>query len=201
MRLRLRLAGVGFGGSLVAVGRVAPHARGNRVSYVHPGVTEWYANGPLGLEQGFTVARPKLGGTGALRLSLAVSGDLRASLADQGRAVNLEHDGRAVLAYRNLVASDARGRALPARLVLDGNRLEIRVDAREAAYPVTIDPLIQQATLTASDPAFAEVGTSVAVSSDGSTVVAGAPYKGSGAVYVFVKPAAGGRPRRRRPRS
>jgi len=57
----------------------------------------------------------------------------------------------------------------------------------------------QAAKLTASDGAAQDtLGYSVAVSSDGSTVVAGAPYatsaanaSGPGAVYVFVRPAAG----------
>ena len=30
-------------------------ARGNRVTYARAGLSEWYTNGPLGLEQGFTV--------------------------------------------------------------------------------------------------------------------------------------------------
>ncbi|HXO39879.1 MAG TPA: FG-GAP repeat protein [Thermoanaerobaculia bacterium] len=57
----------------------------------------------------------------------------------------------------------------------------------------------QAAKLTASDGASQDtLGYSVAVSSDGSTVVAGAPYatsvanaSGPGAVYVFVRPAGG----------
>jgi hypothetical protein len=57
----------------------------------------------------------------------------------------------------------------------------------------------QAAKLTASDGAAQDtLGYSVAVSSDGSTVVAGAPYAtaaanatGPGAVYVFIRPAGG----------
>ena len=56
-RLGLSLRGVGYGSSLTTVSRVAPRAHANRVLYAHSGVSEWYANGPLGLEQGFTIAR------------------------------------------------------------------------------------------------------------------------------------------------
>ena len=34
-----------------------PRAEANRVEYRRGEVTEWYVNGPLGLEQGFTLAR------------------------------------------------------------------------------------------------------------------------------------------------
>ncbi len=179
----LRLVGVGLGGSLRTVGSVVPVARGNRVSYVRPGVREWYANGPLGLEQGFTVARPAGNRGGVLRLSMALSGDLRASLSGGARGLLFARAGRTVVAYRDLVAADARGRALPAWLELGRGRVEIRVAVTGAAFPVRIDPLAQQAKLTASDGATNNwLGSSVAVSADGSTVVAGAPgpYSSSG---------------------
>ena len=194
----LRLVGVGLGGSLSAVGPVVPVARGNRVSFVRRGVREWYANGPLGLEQGFVVARPVGGGGGVLRLSMALSGDLRASLSAGGGGLLFARAGRGVLAYRDLVAVDARGRGLRAWLVLGRGRVEIRVAVSGAAFPVRIDPLAQRAKLTASDGAVDDrLGFSVAVSADGSTVVAGAPDATvganpfQGAAYVFVKPKGG----------
>ena len=194
----LRLSAMGYGRSLWRVAAVAPEARGNRVSYGRAQVTEWYANGPLGLEQGFVVVRPPAGATGPLTLSMALSGDLRASLAGSGRALTLERAGHPVLAYGDLAAFDARGQTMRSWLELHNGRLEIRVDTRRAAYPVRIDPFIQKAELTASDGATPdELGTSVAVSADGSTVVAGAPLAKvggnaqQGAAYVFVRPAGG----------
>jgi hypothetical protein len=56
-RVGLGLRGVGYGSSLTALGAVAPQAHSNRVLYKHADVTAWYSNGPLGLEQGFTIAR------------------------------------------------------------------------------------------------------------------------------------------------
>jgi hypothetical protein len=66
----------------------------------------------------------------------------------------------------------------------------VRLEDAGAQYPVTVDPWIQQAELTASDGAANELfGSVVAIS--GSTAVVGAPYHGSnfaqGAAYVFVQ--------------
>jgi trimeric autotransporter adhesin len=190
--LGLRLAGVGYAGSLQSVGEVAPVSHGNRLVYAYPGVREWYANGPLGVEQGFTVARPRRSGSGTLILSMALSGDLRPSLT--GGGLLFRRAGAATLAYRDLEVTDARGRRLPARLAVSDGRLDIKVDASGAAYPVRVDPLIQQAQLSATAvTAGSYVGESVAVSGDGSTVVVGATGadSGQGAVYVFSEPAGG----------
>ncbi len=78
----LSLRGMGYGSSLHAVGRVRPSATGNRVTYAHAGVREWYANGPLGLEQGFMIPRAPSGyPTGPLTLSMAVSGNTPPSVS------------------------------------------------------------------------------------------------------------------------
>ena len=67
--------------------------------------------------------------------------------------------------------------------------LLIRVDDRHAAYPLRIDPLIQQAELTASDGAAMDGFSAAAVSPD--TIAVGAPghsvagNDAQGAVYVF----------------
>jgi len=202
----LRVAAVGYGRSLRPVRAVVPEPQGNRVSYRRAGISEWYSNGPAGLEQGFVVVRPPTSATRPLRLSMALSGDLRASLSGSGRALTLERAGRPVVVYGDLAAFDARGRTLSSWLELHDGRLEIRVDTRRAAYPVRIDPFIQQAKLTASDgaaydglggPGSEYAAGAVAVSADGSTVVAGALYANvggesqQGAAYVFVRPAGG----------
>ncbi len=48
----LGLVAVGRGDALGTVSRVAPVGARNRVWYTRPGVVEWCATGPLGLEQG-----------------------------------------------------------------------------------------------------------------------------------------------------
>ena len=53
--VHLRLLSAAYGKDVVRIGAAPPRAHANRVEYAHAGVREWYANGPLGLEQGFTI--------------------------------------------------------------------------------------------------------------------------------------------------
>ena len=170
----LSLRGVGYGSALRAVGAVPPRAQGNRVVYTHAGLSEWYVNGPLGLEQGFALAHaPARHSAGPLTLSITLSGNAHAALAKGGQTVTLTRAGKAALRYTGLHASDALGHPLRSWLQLRGRRLLLRIDASDARYPLRIDPLIQVAELTASDGALGDfLGISVAVS--GNTVVAGA---------------------------
>jgi hypothetical protein len=187
-RVALGLRGVGLGRSLGATGRAQMSSQANRVLFARPGLSEWYANGPLGLEQGFTVSRAPAGDASApLALSLAVSGDARATLgADRRSIVFTGHVGPS-LRYGDLIASDARGRALHSWLELQGQRILLRVDARGAHYPLRIDPLVQQQKLVGSGGAGEGLfGYSVALSGDGSSAIIGAP-RSSGGVWAFVR--------------
>ncbi len=77
--------------------------------------------------------------------------------------------------YGHLRVTDATGRQLPARLSVTGDAIEIRADVAGAAYPVTVDPLVETKKLSASDGAAGDYfGRSVAMSSDGARVVVGA---------------------------
>jgi hypothetical protein len=184
--MRLSLSGIGRAGDVRRVGRLTPVVHRNRVVYSYGAVRAWYANGPLGLEQGFDLARPPASGTGRMVLGISLSGDLRPR-NDRGGVVFAGHG--VSLRYSGLVAYDARGRRLPASVGLRHGRLVISVDDRGARYPLRVDPFVQQAELTASDGAADdEFGSSVAV--DGNTIVVGAPnHAGGGAVYVFTKKA------------
>ena len=74
------LRSVGYGTSAQAVGEVTPSASANRVDYARPHLREWYVNGPMGIEQGFTIPhRPAVSST-ALTLSMAITGNVHASL-------------------------------------------------------------------------------------------------------------------------
>ena len=187
-RLGMALTAWGYASALKPLApSIAPRASGNRVSYRHRSLTEWYVNGPLGLEQGFDVTARPTGGRGPLTLSLAISGNLSSRLQHDsvlltGRGVALRYDG--------LLVTDARGHTLRSWLQLIGGHVLIRIDDRGAAYPLRIDPFIQQAELSASNGAEGDqLGYSVAVS--GSTIVAGAPFHKvgtnlyQGAAYVF----------------
>jgi hypothetical protein len=192
----LGLRGAGFGHRPHAVRPVTPVAAANLVVFRYGRVREWYANGPLGLEQGFTVMAPPPGPVGGLfSLALALSGNAHAALSPGG--VVFSRAGSA-LAYRGLMASDASGRRLPASLQLRGRQLLLRVQTTGARYPLTVDPVIQQAQLTASDGAAGDsLGLSVAISASGNTIAAAAGAAtvngnpGQGAVYVFTRPPGG----------
>src|SRR5262245_13692941 len=193
--LGLSLRAYGYGAALQQLRPVAPRVAADQVVYVHAGVDEWYVNGPLGLEQGFTVTAPATRHAGPLTLALALSGDTRSRLSSGGDRVMFTGAAGA-LAYRGLVATDARGRALRAWIELHGSELLLRIVTAGASYPIRVDPLVQQAKLTAFDGAeFDSLGTSAAIS--GRTIVVGAPSAtvGSnseqGAAYVFVEPSAG----------
>ncbi|HXR28215.1 MAG TPA: hypothetical protein VN772_01460 [Solirubrobacteraceae bacterium] len=191
--LHLRLRAIGYGSSLRALGEVVPRAVANRVRYARSGLEEWYVNGPLGLEQGFTIARPP-GATagGPLTLAMDLSGGLRASLAGGAASVTFSTAGTPQLRYDGLSASDAGGRSLRSWLGLSGGRLLLHVDSAGARYPLRIDPFIHQGEkLTASGLTgpYGYVGQSVALSADGNTALVGAPADGeyTGAAFVFTR--------------
>jgi trimeric autotransporter adhesin len=192
-RWRMALSGYGYGSALKAVEHVNPHIGFNRIEYRRGSMTEWYVNGPAGLEQGFAIKQAparKVHGQ-PLTVALALSGDLEA-LADAGETsltLRANKDGAAVLRYAGLTASDARGRELPSHLEIKNNRLLLKVDDHRARYPVVIDPWVELATLHASgSKSDDEVGWSVAMSGD--TVIVGSPgsFSAKGLAYVFVKP-------------
>ncbi len=169
-----------LGLSVVGLPAAVPVATANRVEYRRGSVTEWYANGPLGIEQGFTLERP-LGSP----LRVALSGTLTPAL--EGRTVILSASGEPVLRLRGLYAQDADGRILPSRFGLDGRTLLLRVDDRGASYPITVDPFFERAKLTGSD-VDTDDGLGVSVAIAGDTVVVGAHNASvKGAAYVFVR--------------
>ncbi|HTN91300.1 MAG TPA: hypothetical protein VL242_46845 [Sorangium sp.] len=184
----------GCAGQLAPVAAAEPEARGHRIEYRRAGLTEWYVNGPLGLEQGFTLpARPCADEGAEVVIELSLGDGLEATLVEGGAAVSLRApSGREVLRYTDLHGVDAAGRALPARLEVEERRLAIRVDAAGAVYPVVIDPLVwaDQGVLVASEPGKAPVGRAVAVWED--TAVVGVNEHGerggaSGSAHVFVR--------------
>jgi hypothetical protein len=186
-RLSLGLRGIGYGGALSPVAPATPRAQANRVVYSHPGVSEWYANGPLGLEQGFTVARPPAAGkAGPLTLELRLSGSAPAVAGPAGKSFTVGS-----LGYTGLTAVDARGRLLPSRLRIAGGRLLLTVDAAGATYPLTVDPFVQQGpALTGSgESGNGRFGASVALSANGNTALVGGNFDNSdaGAAWVFTR--------------
>ncbi len=138
----VRAGGATFGLRLLGYGAVAPRAHANRVTYRHGAITEWYSNGPLGLEQGFDVKRASAGAAGDLALRLGLSGNVRAR-ATGSNGLTLAGPRRQNLSYSGLSATDARGRTLKSWLSLNGRLAVIHVRTAGAAFPVKVDPYIQ----------------------------------------------------------
>jgi hypothetical protein len=188
----LSVRGIGYGPLLARLPSVSPSARANRVSYSRPGLREWYANGPLGLEQGFTVLRaPAVRLPGPLTLSMTLAGDATVALADGAHSLTLRGPGGASLSYTGLRVSDARGRLLHSWLVLERGRVLLRADVRGARYPLQIDPFLQQGGKLTAGGELGEgrFGFSVALSNDGSTALIGglADNEGVGAAWIFAR--------------
>jgi hypothetical protein len=195
-QMGMRLSGYGYGDSLIEVKPGEMRAAENQIEIDHHSsdgprstITEWYINKADGLEQGFTIAeRPRVVPHGEwLRVRLLLEGDMRGEMIEDGEAILMRQaEGGALLRYDKLVAWDATGRALAARMRLNGCELSLEVEDVGAVYPLTIDPIFtQQAKLTASDGNDAnQFGFSVGIS--GETAVVGA-NNGQGSAYVFVR--------------
>jgi hypothetical protein len=196
-----RLVSYGYGESQHAVESAEPVPQNNGIEYRRGSLTEWYRNDQRGLEQGFTLAAPPIApdskgrDASPLTLTVAIDSDLTPTLNKSADSVAfVSREGAPVLHYAGLLAWDANGRHLPARIELrPEGALALLVDDRAATYPLTIDPLIYVETkLTASDNGVEDFfGRSVAISGD--TVVVGAflhdtaAGNDSGAAYVFVR--------------
>ena len=211
----LQLLGYGFPGARASLTRpLAVSSGGGRVAYDWDEIlSEWFVNDARGLEHGFTLReRPGREGSrstapGASRpltLTLAVRGELSPEVRADGTGVRfLDHRGALALTYDGLIAFDREGTRLPARFLRTAEGLSLEVDERDALYPITIDPVAQQAYLKASNTDAGDLlGVAVAVSGD--TVVIGAQGEDSaatgvnglesddsapdaGAAYVFVR--------------
>ncbi len=200
-QLSLAATAMGCEASLRPLAAASPSPageRGNRVEYRRGAVTEWYLNGPLGVEQGFTLAAsPACDGPKVV--AVEAKGNLvAAQVTAAGKADEVafrDTDGEVALRYTDLSARDANGKPLKAWLSVVGNEVRLHVDDAGAAYPVEIDPLVwnQQAQLAADDGPGPfgntndSLGSSVALSADGSTALLGAAgFDGRlGAIFVY----------------
>ena len=193
--LSLDLARLGRPGALAPVEAAEVVGTADSVEYRRsPSLVEWYRNEARGLEQGFTLVSAPSSGPGPLILEMDATGLAVALSADGSEVVASAPDTGAVLRYSGLEVLDATGRRLPARLAVEGQAVQLRIDDDGAAYPLAIDPWFQQAKLTASDAAGGDrFGVAVAVSGDTAVVGANAADTPAGSnvgsAYVFVRSA------------
>jgi hypothetical protein len=199
--LALSAPAVGRGAARTPLSRTTlVSVKKNEVEFASAGVDEWYANGPMGVEQGFTLGR-RPAGSGPLTISQIISPDAVARVAPGGEGVTFSPAAAsshpASISYTNLLVTGANGGQVPARFAVSGSRLTITIADAHATYPLRVDPEFEQsAELTASDGASEDwLGNSLAIS--GRTIVAGAPKReisgeyARGVLYVFTEPSTG----------
>jgi len=168
-------------------GKPAVKAEGPRLSYQwDAAVQEWWVNDPRGLEHGYVIhSRPAGDTTEALSFLLGTRGSLLPKVRADTKGVEFcDAAGTTVLNYAGLKVWDADGKVLPSRFEAAGEKsVRLLVEEHGARYPLTIDPIAQQAYLKASNAEASDFfGYSVAVSGD--TVVVGAPWEDSNATGV-----------------
>ena len=196
-RLSIAVQSLGYGTNLKSLSPALPTSQRNRVEYHRGNLIEWYANGPAGIEQGFTLqTAPQHPQDQPISITMQLSGTLVATLDSSNARLQLKDPRNlAELQYGSLTAYDAVGKQLPAWLELHGNDLSLKFSDVGAQYPVVIDPTLKQFKLLNSNPANGDaLGYASAIS--GNTIVVGAPgaYVNTvecGAAFVFVKPASG----------
>lgn len=214
----LTLSSYGFQGAEQPIsGTPATHADGQHLTYQwNNHLTEWYQNDNRGLEHGFTVAqRPPANDpshqshSSDLSFTLTVRGGLLPAISPDAQTVRfLNASGTTIVTYSGLKVWDADGKILPSHFAAadsPADTFRLIVDERGARYPITIDPLAQQAYLKPAAVGTTQAGdgfgSSVAVSGDFAVVGApnedsstiginNAPNEGApdaGAAYVFVR--------------
>ncbi|MBK7874257.1 MAG: FG-GAP repeat protein [Planctomycetes bacterium] len=116
---------------------------GERALLVRDELVEWFEPRSHGLEHGWTIAAPPAGErTSALWIGLEFTG-LHPQLAEDGKSAALV-DERAQhrLYYRGLLAVDATGKELEARLCVRAAGVGIQFDDEHARYPIVVDPIL-----------------------------------------------------------
>ncbi|MBL4771638.1 MAG: FG-GAP repeat protein [Planctomycetes bacterium] len=185
----MQIRSFGFEGSLAQAPAEACASREeNEITYGwNSDLSEWYVNGSGGMEHGYTLLeRPERGvdATSPLTIQLAVRGTLSPQLFQAGSGLLfMDDEGWSVLSYGGLHVFDSLGAPMESWFQLSDNGISIVVDESKAVYPLTIDPVVQEAYLKASNPDELDAfGSTVAIS--GNRAVAGAWREKSNATGI-----------------
>jgi len=169
----------------------------NKIQYKREGITEWYTNSPLGIEQGFTLqnrpTRQKGRDDVVIGIELDFDDGIVVLQSPDKKTIQFVEDksGKDVLRYSGLFAYDSTGKELPSEMQLLDSRIEITVDDSEAQYPIVIDPFVEIQKVLPSDaflqtPPFPLLfGGTVEI--DGNTAIIGAIGANGfvGEAYIF----------------
>lgn len=196
-RWQMGLIGYGYGKTTMRLPSAHLVCSENRANYWYGELNEWYINGPLGLEQGFTLNAPpeKRIDKQALVFTLAFSTGSAIDTDAQSLLLN-SVAGQPVFQYGQFHVNDARGCVLPVCVEVDESQtddcihLHIIIDDTDAVYPIVVDPIVQQATLTTTDSGISVFGTSISISGDTVAISSATGHDANGpvySIYVFVR--------------
>jgi hypothetical protein len=171
-------------------GATSKRIDGNRIEMQHAdGNVEWYVNHEEAIEHGFTIHDGRLLMQGErLVIPLEVDGLAVENSPDSHDSLVFKNDaGAPVLAYSKLKVWDAGGRVLPAEMFPVAGGLAIAVAARDARYPITVDPIITNLETTfqrASGVNTMNFGKALAISKNTTSYRWAAATTGSD-VFIF----------------
>ncbi|SDH39284.1 Por secretion system C-terminal sorting domain-containing protein [Dyadobacter soli] len=120
----------------------------NKVQISHDAFTEEFINNEDGVRQNFIIEKAPAG-TRQLQVKMTTKGlKVRQGSGNELRFYTEASNGetRNELVYNDLRCWDANKQPLNATLTCMNNRIQITVDVANAAYPVTIDPIIANGT-------------------------------------------------------
>jgi hypothetical protein len=151
--LQLRLAR--FGRLGLERGMTAGRASSapDRLEISRPGITEWFRFDQRGIEQGFSIPGPAPTGFPdsplVLEMKLSGPGTSRVEM-EESSVVFRGLDGGVAGRYGGLEVFDATGARLSAELVITSGAIQIRIQDRDALYPLRVDPILTTPAWTSS---------------------------------------------------
>ena len=166
----------------------------NKAEYITNKITVQYINNDDGMRQNFIVHQP-LSKADELKINFSIKTKLNPVLNND--RLQFLHKKNIVLNYEDLKVWDAAGKSLSASFIKKRKgKYVIQVDAKDAVYPITIDPISTTPAATVeSNQVNANLGFSVAsagdVNADGySDVITGVPAYDNpqldeGAAFIF----------------
>jgi hypothetical protein len=203
--LGLGVSRFGRGDSLETVQPGSPVVQGDGLQIGRTGLREWYRSADAGIEYGFQIAHPPVGGPryGPLKLEVSVTGGLGIVTDGCDGCISFQDFlGRVALRGARIRSTDAARRDLPTSAVPRDGAIELQIDDAGAIFPIQVDSMLtpSDGTLTGETEGDRFGGTVAAagdINGDGyGDVIAGAPQHDNGEfrfgrAYLFVGSAEG----------